>query len=36
MNKTMIYDVGNPGLGLGQASNCGGVKLINEKPTLPS
>jgi hypothetical protein len=25
----MIYGVGNPGLGLGQAQKCGRVKLVN-------
>ena len=25
----MIYDVGNPGPGLGQAQQCGGVKPVN-------
>jgi hypothetical protein len=23
--QTMTYDVGNPGSGLGQAQNCGGI-----------
>jgi hypothetical protein len=34
--KTMTYDVGNPGPGLGQAQQCGGVKTVNGIPTLPS
>jgi hypothetical protein len=29
-----MYDVGNLGSGLGQAQNCGGVKLVNGIPTL--
>ena len=31
MNIRMImtYDVGNPGIGLGQAQKCGGVKQVN-------
>jgi hypothetical protein len=32
----MTYDIGNPGLGLGQAQKCGRVKLVNGIPTLPS
>jgi len=31
----MTYDVGNIGLGFGQAHKCGGVKLINVILTLP-
>ena len=27
--KTMTYDVGNPGPGLGQAQKCGRVKPVN-------
>ena len=34
--KTTTYDFGNPGPGLGQAQECGGVKLFNEIPILPS
>jgi len=34
-NKTMTYD-GNPGPGLGQTQECGGVKLVNGLPTLHS
>jgi hypothetical protein len=34
--KTMTYDVGNPGPGLGQAQQCGGVKTVNGIPTPPS
>jgi len=26
--KTMTYDIGNPGRGLGQAHRCGGIKLF--------
>jgi hypothetical protein len=33
MKKTVTYDIGNPGSGLGQAKKCGGVKSINEIPT---
>jgi hypothetical protein len=32
--KTMIYDIGNPGPGLGQAQQSGGVNLVNVIPTL--
>ena len=32
--KTMTYDVGNPGLALGQAPACGRVKPVNELHTL--
>ena len=32
--KTITYDVENSDSGLGQAQNCGGVKLINKIPTL--
>jgi hypothetical protein len=31
--KTMIYDFGNPGPGLGQAQRCGRDKTVNEIPT---
>ena len=31
--KTRIYDVRNPGIGLEQASTCGGLKLVNRIPT---
>jgi len=34
--KTMTYDVGNQGPGLGQAQKCGRVKQVNEITTLPS
>ena len=34
--NTTTYDFGNPGPGLGQAQECGGVKLVNEIPILPS
>jgi hypothetical protein len=30
----MIYEVGNPGPGLGQAQNCDRVKPVNRIPTL--
>jgi hypothetical protein len=30
---TTTYDVGNPGLGLGQAQKCGGVKPVNIRET---
>jgi len=30
----MTYDVGNPGLYLGQAQTCGRVKLVNGVQTL--
>jgi len=30
------YDVGNPSRGLGHVQTCGGVKLANGIPTLPS
>ena len=30
----MTYDVGNPGLCLGQAQTCGRVKLVNWIPNL--
>ena len=33
--KTMTYDVGNPGTGLGQVQKCGRIKLVNGIPTLP-
>jgi len=29
IKKTMAYDVGNPGPGLGQAQKYGGVKLLH-------
>jgi hypothetical protein len=32
--KTMTYDVGNQGPGLGQAQKCDRVKLVNGIPTL--
>jgi hypothetical protein len=33
----ITYDVGNPGIGLGQAQKCGGVKQVNNViQTLPS
>jgi len=32
----MTCDVGHPGPGLGQAEKCGGVKLVDGIPTLPS
>ena len=31
-----MYDVRNPGPGLGQAQNCGGVKPVHGTPTLHS
>ena len=34
--KTITYDVGNQGPGLGQAHICGKVKPVNGIPTLPS
>ena len=34
--KTTTHDVGDPGPGLGQAQQCGGVKSVNGVPTLPS
>jgi len=34
--KTMTYDIGNPGPGLGQAQKCGWVKPFNGIPPLPS
>jgi hypothetical protein len=40
--KIMTYANGNPGLGLGQAQKCGGIKLVNgittpnTHPILPS
>ena len=36
IKKTMTYDVVNPGPGLGQMQTCGGVKLINEIPNIPT
>jgi hypothetical protein len=30
--KTMTYDVSNPGPGLGQAQECGGVKPVKWIP----
>ena len=33
IEKTMTYEVGNPGLGLGQAQKCGGLKLVNVIPS---
>jgi len=35
-NKTVTYDIEYSGLGLGQAHKCGGIKLINRIPTIPS
>jgi hypothetical protein len=35
-SNTTTYDVGISGLGLRQAQKCGGVKSVNEIPTLPS
>jgi hypothetical protein len=32
----LSYDVGNPGLVLGQTQTCGRVKPVNGIPTLPS
>jgi hypothetical protein len=34
--KTMTYDVGNQGPGLGQAQKCDRVKLVNGIPILPN
>ena len=34
--KTMTFDLGNSGPGLGQAQKCGGVKQVNGTPTLLS
>jgi len=33
--KTMTYDIGNLGPGLGQAQTCGTFKTVNGIPTLP-
>ena len=33
--KLSTYDVGNPGPDLVQAQKCGGIKPVNEIPTLP-
>jgi hypothetical protein len=33
--KTMTYDVGNPGPGLGQTQKCGRVRPVNGIPTIP-
>ena len=33
--KTMTYNVGNRGHGLGQAQTCGGVKLVTGIPIIP-
>jgi len=35
IKKTTTYERKKPGLGLGQAQLCGGVKLVNGTPTLP-
>jgi hypothetical protein len=35
IEKTMTYEVGNPGLGLGQAQKYGRIKLVNGISTLP-
>ena len=32
----MIYGIGNPGAGLGQAQKCGRVKMVNMIQTNPS
>jgi len=34
--KPTTYDVVNPGPGLGQMQTCGGAKLINEIPNIPT
>ena len=34
--KTTIYDIGNPGSGLGQALKCCGIKPVNGVPPLAS
>lgn len=34
--NTMIYNIGNPGNGLGQAQTIGVIKPINGLPTFPS
>jgi len=34
--KTMTHDIEIPGPVLGQTQKCGGVKLVNGIPTLPS
>ena len=34
IQKTTTFDVQNPGLGLGQAQQCGGVKPVNGIPIL--
>jgi hypothetical protein len=36
IKKTMTYDLGNSGPGLGQAQKCGSVKLVIGTPTLLS
>jgi hypothetical protein len=34
MKKTMTYDIGNPGPGLGQAQRCGGLsRLLGYQPS---
>jgi hypothetical protein len=33
--ENITYDIGDPGLVLGQAQKCGGVKQINGILTLP-
>ena len=35
IKMTMTYGVGNPGAGLWQTQEHGGVKPVNEIPTLP-
>jgi hypothetical protein len=35
IKNTMTYDVGNPGPGLRQEQQCGGVKLVNVYDTQP-
>jgi hypothetical protein len=34
--KTTVYNVGNPGPGLGQAQKCGGIKLFFFNPKPPN
>ena len=35
IRKTMTYDIGNTGLGYGQAQKCGWVTPVNVIPILP-
>jgi len=34
IEKTMTYDIRNPGPGMGQTQRCGRIKLVKDIPTM--